>query len=136
MPTERSDRPRLVTQPSLGPWAEQWDRLGETLPLPSPFLRSWWLGATAQGRPGFLLVIEDGRLIGGLAVQHEPRAGLDVIRLMGTGVLCPDHLDRLAAPGREDAVDRALASWWKRPGSRLVDLDGVATGSQLERALP
>ena len=55
--------------------------------------------------PSFVLVTDGPRLIGGLAVQNEPGGRLDVIRVMGAGPLCPDHIDRLAEPGREEEVD-------------------------------
>jgi CelD/BcsL family acetyltransferase involved in cellulose biosynthesis len=122
--------------PSLGRWADAWDRLGASLPLPSPFLRSWWLEAVAGELPSFVLVTDGPTLIGGLAVQNEPRGRLDVTRVMGAGPLCPDHIDRLAEPGREEEVDRVLRPWWRRRGSRLIDLDGVAAGSRLTRTLP
>jgi CelD/BcsL family acetyltransferase involved in cellulose biosynthesis len=121
---------------SLGPLAPSWDRLVEALPLPSPFLRSWWLEATAGPRPCFVLVVDGSRLAGGLALERDTRLGMARLRFMGAGPLCPDHLDVVAAPGREPDVLVALARWLARPGSRLIDLDGVPAGSRLAEALP
>ena len=33
----------VLELPDLGPWREAWDDLAVRQPLPSPFLRSWWL---------------------------------------------------------------------------------------------
>jgi CelD/BcsL family acetyltransferase involved in cellulose biosynthesis len=55
---------------------------------------------------------------------------------MGAGPLRPDHLDAVALPGREKDMLAALAAWLCRPGSRVLDLEGVAGGSRLAAALP
>ena len=126
--------PRLLDIPQLDDWAGQWDQLVDSSPLPSPFLRSWWL--TGVGGPGrqFLLVVDDGRLIGGLPVERRhPLLG---IRMMGDGPLCPDHLDLLAAPGHEAVVLGVLRDWLGRPGGRLLDLKGIKVASRLAEALP
>jgi hypothetical protein len=124
----------LLDVPSLNGWAAQWDQLVDSSPLPSPFLRSWWL--TGVGRPGrhFLLVVDGAQLLGGLAL--EKRHPMLSIRVMGDGSLCPDHLDLLAAPGHEAAVVTLLRDWLCRPGERLLDLRGIRAGSWLTEALP
>ena len=73
----------------------------DSSPLPSPFLRSWWLAGTSQSDRHFLLVVDDAQLIGGLAL--EERHHMSSIRMMGYGS-ASDHLDLLAAPGHEAAV--------------------------------
>jgi hypothetical protein len=126
--------PSLLDVPSLDGWASQWDRLVDSSPLPSPFLRSWWL--TGVGGPGrhFLLVVDGADLLGGLALEtRHPMLG---VRMMGDGSLCPDHLDLLASPGHETAVVSLLRDWLCRPGERLLDLTGIRAGSQLIEALP
>jgi CelD/BcsL family acetyltransferase involved in cellulose biosynthesis len=126
--------PSLLDVPHLDGWAAQWDQLVDSSPLPSPFLRSWWL--TGAGGPGghFLLVVDGPRLLGGLAL--ETRHGLRSVRMMGDGSLCPDHLDLLAASGHEAAVVSLLRDWLDRPGERLLDLKGIRPGSRLIEALP
>jgi len=106
----------------------------DSSPLPSPFLRSWWL--TGAGGPGrhFLLVVDGAHLLGGLAL--EKRHPMLSVRMMGDGSLCPDHLDLLAAPGHEAAVVSLLRDWLCRPGERLLDLKGIRAGSRLIEVLP
>ena len=126
--------PSLLDVPRLSGWAAQWDQLVDSSPLPSPFLRSWWL--TGAGGPGrhFLLVVNGAHLLGGLAVEkHRPMLS---VRVMGDGSLCPDHLDLLASSGHEAAVVSLLRDWLCRPGGRLMDLKGIRAGSQLIEALP
>jgi CelD/BcsL family acetyltransferase involved in cellulose biosynthesis len=130
------DAPQVVERSRLGALAPVWDELVDRLPLPSPFLRSWWLEATAARRRCFLLVMNRGRLVGGLALEQGRRWPVPWFHLMGAGPLCPDHLDLLAAPGWEDRVVAALAAWMARPGSRVFDLEGVAGGSRIAAALP
>ena len=127
-------QPSLLDIPHLNGWATQWDQLVDASPLPSPFLRSWWLaGAGGSGRH-FLLVVDDARLLGGLAL--EKRHPMRTVRMMGDGSLCPDHLDLLAAPGHEATVVGLLRDWLCRPGGRFLDLQGIRAGSRLIEALP
>jgi Acetyltransferase (GNAT) domain len=126
--------PSLLDIPCLNGWATQWDRLVDSSPLPSPFLRSWWLaGAGGSGRH-FLLVVDGSRLLGGLAL--EKRHPMLSVRMMGDGALCPDHLDLLAAPGHEATVVGLIRDWLCRPGGRFLDLQGIQAGSRLIEALP
>jgi len=126
--------PSLLDVADLNGWAAQWDQLVDSSPLPSPFLRSWWL--TGAGGPGrhFLLVVAGTHLLGGLALEKRHRT-LSV-RMMGDGHLCPDHLDLLAAPGHEAAVVSLLRDGLSRRGERLLDLKGIRAGSRLAEALP
>ena len=114
--------PTLLDVPDLDKWVVQWDQLVDSSPLPSPFLRSWWL--TGTGGPGrhFLLVIDGAHLLGGLAVEQHHR--MRSVRMMGDGPLCPDHLDLLAASGHEETVVSLLRDWFCRPGERLLGLQG------------
>ena len=124
---------RLIDVPNLDGWVTQWDQLVDSAPLPSPFLRSWWLAGTSRFGRHFLLVVDDTRLLGGLALEERhPTAR---IRMMGYGS-ASDHLDLLAAPGHEATVIKLLGDWLRRPGGRLFDLKGIQSGSRLIEALP
>jgi CelD/BcsL family acetyltransferase involved in cellulose biosynthesis len=127
---------RLVVVEQLEEWAAQWDGLVDLAALPSPFLRSWWLAATCGGRSFFLLVVRGDELLGGLALQQRSRLGPPFLEMMGTGPLCPDHLDLLARPGEEDIALAAIRSWLCRPGPRLLDMQGVRANSLLMTVLP
>ncbi len=129
-------RPRVVVRTRLGPHEAAWDALVERLPLPSPFLRSWWLQHAAGPNPRFLLVLEGDALLGGLALEEGRWLGVPRLRMMGAGALCPDHLDIVALPGRGKDVLGAVAAWLCRPGPRLLDLEGVAAGARVAAALP
>jgi CelD/BcsL family acetyltransferase involved in cellulose biosynthesis len=126
----------LLVLEQLGRWASQWDRLVDLSPLPSPFLRSWWLTGTAGPRPRFLLIVQGDQLLAGLALEERHWLGLPRLRMMGAGPLAPDHLDLLAVPGQEDVAVHRLEPWLRRPGTRLVDLAGIRAGSRLITALP
>ncbi len=128
--------PGLLAVPALNSWASQWDQLVDLSPIPSPFLRSWWLTGVGGPRSRFLLAIQGDQLLGGLALEQRRRLGLPCLRMMGTGPLCPDHLDLLARPGHEDVVAGAVRAWLRRPGPRLLDMDGIRANSLLSAALP
>ncbi len=126
--------PGLLDVPHLDGWASRWDHLVESSPLPSPFLRSWWLaGASGAGRH-FLLAVDGSRLLGGLALEQRHRSS--TLHMLGDGSLCPDHLDLLASQGSEGLVVNLLGDWFRRPGGRLVDLGGIRAGSRLTDVLP
>jgi CelD/BcsL family acetyltransferase involved in cellulose biosynthesis len=121
----------LLVRPELGHWAGQWDRLVDRSPLPSPFLRSWWLTGTAGPGRQFVLVVRGDALMGGIALERRSRLGLPFFTMMGAGPLCPDHLDLLANPGHEDDVGASLAAWLRRSGLRALDFEGVPADSLL-----
>jgi SAM-dependent methyltransferase len=83
-------------------------------------------------------LLEDG-LVGGAAFRVDRLgtrpAGIDVVRFVGQGVLEPDHLDVVAEPGSHPEVSERVAGWLRRPGSRVIDLDGLPAGSVLASRL-
>src|SRR3954447_14352956 len=113
---------------------EAWDALVVRQPVPSPFQRSWWVEGVAPTGTTYTLVLDRGRLVGGLALQERRVGGVRRWVAPGPKVLCPDHLDALAAPGCEDAVVDALGAWLSRPGQRVLDVRGVVADSLLSRA--
>jgi CelD/BcsL family acetyltransferase involved in cellulose biosynthesis len=127
---------RVVEVPRIDRYATEWDALVAAMQLPSPFLRSWWLGAVDEGAGAYVLVLDDDRLVGGLPLTKRSLPGLTVYRFVGHGTLCPDHLDVVAAPEQLGRVTAELAGWARRRGNRLFDLAGVAEGSRLASWLP
>jgi len=141
--SQRSARPssspgspeQVVVTDSLDEHAGAWDALAAAAPLPSPFLRSWWLAHMPAVQPAYVLVFGADGLLGGLALDRKQIAPVPVWRHLGSA-LVPDHLDLIARPAREAEVVDALRRWLRRPGSRLLELDGLAEGASLLRALP
>ena len=125
----------VATRPRLDGHREAWDSLVGQQPLPSPFLRSWWLEGVAPQGTTYALVMDGRQLVGGLALREHRLAGVRRYTAPGPAVLCPDHLDLVAAVGSEDAVARVVGEWFARPGQRVLDLRGVADSSLLARAL-
>lgn len=121
-------------RPGLAELAPAWDALLDGSPRPTPFLSSWWLEATAAGRPILALAFEGDRLIGGLPLTVDCKRGVSRVRIIGAGN--PHDLDVIAARGREDDVSEAVVAWLTRPGNRLVDLEGLAPDGLLVRHLP
>jgi CelD/BcsL family acetyltransferase involved in cellulose biosynthesis len=128
--------PRILVLPDLAAWATRWNRLVDVAPIASPFMRSWWLTGTGGPLRRFVLVVDGDRLLGGLALEERRLPGLQYLRMMGSGRLCPDHLDMLSAPGDEDTTIRLIGAWLDRPGARLIDLEAVPEGSRLTEVLP
>jgi len=126
----------MVVVGKLGEFAGAWDALVERMDPPSPFLRSWWVDNAAVGEPALLLVVDDGRLVGGVALQLSQVRGCERVEVLGGGELAPDHLDVVAAPEDLDLVWSLVRPWFFRPGGRLIDLDGVCPGSKLLEVAP
>lgn len=125
---------RIQQVSQLGQHADRWDELVALQPLPSPFLRSWWVDHVAAGDSAIVLVLAGDELLGGAAFELDTIGvrglGLERVRMLGQGVLAPDHLDVVATPGSHAAVARAVLGWLRR-GRRIIDLDGLAAGGTL-----
>jgi CelD/BcsL family acetyltransferase involved in cellulose biosynthesis len=123
----------------LGAHRAAWDALAAAQPHPSPFLRSWWLGHTATGTSRFVLCFADDELVGGAAFECDQRRvgpwSLERVRCVGQGPLAPDHLDLIATSEHHLAVARAVLAWLRRPGARIVELDGLAADGTLATVL-
>lgn len=128
---------RLVESGALGERAARWDALAAAARLPSPFLSSWWLGAMASGREAtFLLWFEADRLVGGIALSIHQRGPISLVRMLGDGPLAPDHLDLVAAQGREVEVAAALRGWFTDRSPCVIDLRGLAEEAVVLDAMP
>jgi CelD/BcsL family acetyltransferase involved in cellulose biosynthesis len=128
--------PSLLVVPELMGWETQWDQLVDAAPIPSPFLRSWWLTGTGGSPSRYLLLVDDERLVGGLALEEHSRFGLRCLRLPSSGPLCPDHFDLVVSPGELPAITGLLRGWLGGSGAKLIDLEGVPANSQLVAVLP
>jgi CelD/BcsL family acetyltransferase involved in cellulose biosynthesis len=127
--------PDLHVKTSLAGWAAQWDELVQASAVPSPFLRSWWLVGAGARDPVFVLVVDGGLLLGGIALDQGRAFGLPTLRMMGGGQLCADHLDLLARGGCADRVATMVRQWLLRPGERTLDFDGLRPDGLLVSAL-
>ncbi|WP_028642312.1 GNAT family N-acetyltransferase [Nocardioides sp. URHA0020] len=125
---------RVRAQSRLGRHQAAWDALGTRQPIPTPFQRSWWLEGVGPTDTTYLLVLDDDRLVGGIALREARLAGVRRLVAPGPLVLCPDHLDLMAQPGAEGEVVAAVAHWLGRPGQRLLDVRGLVADSLLARA--
>ncbi len=112
-----------------------WDALVLQQPIPSPFLRSWWLAAMPASGRRYLLVLLDGCLVGGAPMTRDRLATVRRYRFLGAGPLCPDHLDLLVAPGHTTLVTDAFAAWFEAPGARILDVAGLVEDAVIARAV-
>lgn len=126
----------IVLRDELASIAPAWDELVPTASLPTPFSRSWWLENVRRHRPRFLLVRDGSELVGGVALEERRLGGISAVTMLGSGPLCPDHLDLLARPGYDATVIDAVHRCFAGPGHRLIELDGLAEDAMLPRALP
>jgi hypothetical protein len=125
---------RVIESATLAGHHEQWDDLVSSAPLPTPFLRSWWLSAVAGPAPVYLLVFDGPRLIGGLPLQRDRARPVEIYRFIGSP-FGPLHMDLVAARGRALEVRIALRSWARARGDRIFDLDGVRDQAWVARLL-
>ena len=129
------------TSPRPTGW-ETWRRRGTGWSrTPSSPARSCGVGGSttrAAGSPVILTCWNGDDLLGGAALEIDRigRGAVSVerVRMLGQGGLAPDHLDVVARPADRSVVARMVLDWIGRPGSRLVDLDGLAAGGALAHA--
>lgn len=95
---------------SLGP---AWNALARDIPFRGwEWLHAWWRHYGA-GRELFLLGVEEGGRLAGIApwyLEQSPARGR-VLRMLGSGDVCSDYLSVLTTPPYEEAVTAAVAQW-------------------------
>lgn len=121
---------------ALGAFEPAWDRLVADAPLPSPFLRSWWLHACSTPASTFVLVVEDGELLGGVFVCRQSWLRANRLTIDAGGRLAPDHLDLVAASTRHADVVIAVDRWFREQGPCIVEVHGAAERAFIARTLP
>ena len=130
---------RTEVRDRLGPLRTEWDEIVRGSVRPSPFLLGWWTDHVSVGTPTLVCCFEGDELVGGAAFELDrPGRGplaIERVRVLGQGPLSPDHLDVVARPDRRREVTAEVLAWLRRPGQRIVDLDGLAADGDLARAL-
>ncbi|MEX0768559.1 MAG: GNAT family N-acetyltransferase [Microthrixaceae bacterium] len=130
---------RMEIRYRLDSLAPAWDELLEQQEFSSPFLSSCWVDQAAEGTPALMCFFNGSVLVGGAAFQVDSvgKGPLTIqrVRCVGQGTLAPDHLDLISKPEFLAEVRAAVIGWFKRPGSRVIDLDGLAATGALATAL-
>jgi hypothetical protein len=107
---------------SLASHLAEWNELAQSVPFRLwQWLDAWWrhYGCETDGRPKrfhqlfVLSVWNDERQLIGIAPWYRlhTRSGTRVVRCLGDGEICSDHLTVLCRPENEAAVGNALAQW-------------------------
>ncbi|MEI7886889.1 MAG: GNAT family N-acetyltransferase [Actinomycetes bacterium] len=138
-PTPLRSPIRLEIRHRLDALASTWDELVDQQTLRSPFLSSWWVDHATDKTSALLCCFDGADLVGGAAFQLEAVGSgpfaLERVRCLGQGTLAPDHLDLIASPHYASEVLNLVLGWLLRPGSRIIDLDGLAATGALAQAL-
>ncbi len=114
--------------------ADEWDRLVEAMPRPSPFMLHGWVRAfwPLYEQPRVCVARRGGRMVAALALDIHRRNGLRVAQLAGG---MDAHLgDALLAQGEDAATVSALLEEAAGGGFDYADLFGMPAGSRLEEA--
>lgn len=111
--------PSTLTE--LEPYAEQWDQLAGGVPFRGwTWLSSWWRHYGPRNRSedrrkrlAAICVFDDAGALVGVAPWYLDSSPLHgrVLRFLGSGKVCSDHLTVLCQPSREDAVLEAMADY-------------------------
>jgi CelD/BcsL family acetyltransferase involved in cellulose biosynthesis len=112
---------RYSTLEELTHLARDWDGLSQNVPFRGwAWASTWWrhYGAGKADRQQncslYVLVAQDnaGKPVGIAPWYCDPSAAQGrVLRFLGSGEVCSDHLSVLCHPGNENAVGAAMAEW-------------------------
>jgi len=105
----------LSTLDELGAYADDWDRLAAGVPFRSwAWQSTWWRHYQGpNARLAVLGVFDDADAMVGLAPWYVvvSATAARVLRLLGSGEVCSDHLGVLCQPGKEFLVTATLADY-------------------------
>ncbi|NLE40196.1 MAG: GNAT family N-acetyltransferase [Pirellulaceae bacterium] len=116
----------------LASWADDWDRLSDGVPFRGWIWAStWWRHygeSTADCRLAVLGVFNACGSLIGVAPWYVAgeRGRRRVIRFLGAGEVCSDHLTLLAMPDQERVVVGAIAQWLLRANESSESAPGDA----------
>ncbi len=114
------DRPELLAR-----YANEWDRLAGDVPFRQfVWAETWWRHyATGAMRLCVLVVSDSGGRCVGVAPWYIATGGAGrVLRMLGSGDVCSEHLTLLSAPRDESVVAAAVAKWLTNDGRNRWDL--------------
>jgi len=138
---------RISTEGQLRALMEPWTALLAGLPRISIFLTwewaSTWWRHFGSGKELWVLAVRDasGRLAGivpwMLTVGRLGPLRVRRVTFLGSGRVCPDHLDIIARPGEREAVCAAFVGHLSAHQHQwdVLDLQGLAQDSPLKRCL-
>ena len=118
---------------------QSWEALVVRRPMRSPaWLLGWWEQFGGDSKELLVLLVRDqGELIG-IAPLYVDRVGSkQVVRLLGSGVVCTDHTTWFSKLGSEERVGRAVANYftdsagWNRLQLECVGVDDPAINGTL-----
>lgn len=122
----------VETDQQLADLAKGWNRLSQAVPLRSwDWMEAWWRHYRQPGDRLCVLAVYDlNHMLVGLAPWYQSQhwAKGRVIRFLGTGEVCSDHLTLLCVPGLEAPIATAVARWLAHDAAGawdLLELDGV-----------
>lgn len=131
---------RITTIDELRPFAPAWNRLADGNPFRSwQWLSTWWEHYQIAGRELYVITVHShtNELVGVLPLYLEQKAARGrVLRLLGSGEVCSDHLTVLTTREHEDTVIESIANHLLERCSRdaedhdlwdLLELDGIST---------
>ncbi len=141
---------RLNSVGSLAALREAWNAIDGGVPFRSwDWLEAWWrhYGVRDDRRDSrlelYVLAVYADDVLVGLAPWYLSSSWSQgrVLRFLGSGEVCSDHLSLLSRPGQERAVAHAVADWLLAPRPAMeakrspsawdaIDLEGVDRGDE------
>jgi CelD/BcsL family acetyltransferase involved in cellulose biosynthesis len=123
---------------------EPWDRLGRGNPLRTDaWLAAWWRHFGSDRELYFVGAWDEGGELRGLLPLYRTRSawGGRVLRALGDGTVCTDHVSVLADENDAPAIALQIGRWLvgqsrsQRDGWEHLDLDGMVGGDTAAQGL-